>query len=511
MAWKLLVNSVDKTSTIAQPSTPQITLSLNNRGTAKFLVLPGYVPSKYDDVQIYAQDGVTKLFGGIVLKRTGQPFGPNAATTQMAIGVEVTDYQVYGDWCFSTRTYTSAPTLKTVLQDLVTDCLGTYGVTLDAAQVTGPTLTGFTGWSNTKVSDAWRALYTATGYVLRIDANKAMKMFVPGTDAAPFSTTDATPHCMSLDWADSDFQSTNTIILQCGTAGAADFTDSQTATGNGSQTVFTFPAASPITTGLPTHRPYTLDGGGGTIHVGGVVKHETTDYTWTVNQATATSTLTMVVAPGVGVVIDFLRQIQQPFTVIATTGASPPRTTFASDPNVVTVPAAVTEANQMLTTLGGDPRQANCQSLDIGWLPGQLWTINVTTRGINANFTIGDVNIMLVSDSYWVYKFFGNETVNYQGNAVDKWRALLGGSAGSGGSVLATGGTGGAGGGGGTTAPGGSNTDVQFNDSGSFGGDANFTYQKTTHSLTAGLSCAITAASPESCIAMGDGCSVADS
>jgi hypothetical protein len=41
-----------------------------------------------------------------------------------------------------------------------------------------------------------------------------------------------------------------------------------------------------------------------------------------------------------------------------------------------------------------------------------------------------------------------------------------------------------AGGGGGT--PGGSNTQVQFNDAGSFGGNAQFTYNKTTNSLTVG-------------------------
>tara|TARA_R110000823_G_C15892479_1_gene496139 strand:+ start:425 stop:1036 length:612 start_codon:yes stop_codon:yes gene_type:complete len=40
------------------------------------------------------------------------------------------------------------------------------------------------------------------------------------------------------------------------------------------------------------------------------------------------------------------------------------------------------------------------------------------------------------------------------------------------------------GGGGGSTSPGGSNTQVQFNDGGSFGGDAGFTYNKTTNSIT---------------------------
>tara|TARA_B100000963_G_scaffold200260_1_gene174416 strand:- start:9115 stop:11082 length:1968 start_codon:yes stop_codon:yes gene_type:complete len=40
------------------------------------------------------------------------------------------------------------------------------------------------------------------------------------------------------------------------------------------------------------------------------------------------------------------------------------------------------------------------------------------------------------------------------------------------------------GGGGGSTSPGGSNTQVQFNDSSSFGGDSDFTYNKTTNTLT---------------------------
>lgn len=38
--------------------------------------------------------------------------------------------------------------------------------------------------------------------------------------------------------------------------------------------------------------------------------------------------------------------------------------------------------------------------------------------------------------------------------------------------------------GGGSGTPGGSDTQVQFNDGGSFGGDANFTFNKTTNRLT---------------------------
>lgn len=42
----------------------------------------------------------------------------------------------------------------------------------------------------------------------------------------------------------------------------------------------------------------------------------------------------------------------------------------------------------------------------------------------------------------------------------------------------------GGGGGGGSTSPGGSNTQVQFNDGGSFGGDSNFTWNKSSDTLT---------------------------
>ena len=45
-------------------------------------------------------------------------------------------------------------------------------------------------------------------------------------------------------------------------------------------------------------------------------------------------------------------------------------------------------------------------------------------------------------------------------------------------------GTGGGGGGGGSTSPGGSDTQIQFNDGGSFGGDSGLTYNKTTDTLS---------------------------
>jgi hypothetical protein len=71
------------------------------------------------------------------------------------------------------------------------------------------------------------------------------------------------------------------------------------------------------------------------------------------------------------------------------------------------------------------------------------------------------------------------------------WTLTLPTSAGTNGYYLQTDGAGNttwaAGGGGGGGSPGGSNTQVQFNDSGTFGGDTGFTYNKTTDAVTIGV------------------------
>lgn len=75
-------------------------------------------------------------------------------------------------------------------------------------------------------------------------------------------------------------------------------------------------------------------------------------------------------------------------------------------------------------------------------------------------------------------------------DAAGTWTMKLPTSAGTNGYYLQTDGAGNtswaAGGGGGSGSPGGSNTQVQFNDSGAFGGDADFTWNKTTNALTVG-------------------------
>ena len=83
-------------------------------------------------------------------------------------------------------------------------------------------------------------------------------------------------------------------------------------------------------------------------------------------------------------------------------------------------------------------------------------------------------------------------------DAAGTWTMKLPTSAGTNGYYLQTDGLGNttwaAGGGGGGGSPGGSNTQVQFNDAGSFGGDTGFTYDKTTDAVTIGVASTSTGA-----------------
>jgi hypothetical protein len=56
--------------TVILPAFAVAILTLNDRARATFYTEPGYEPTRYHEVLIYAQDGTTKLFGGVIRRRT---------------------------------------------------------------------------------------------------------------------------------------------------------------------------------------------------------------------------------------------------------------------------------------------------------------------------------------------------------------------------------------------------------------------------------------------------------
>jgi len=144
------------------------------------------------DAEITVREYGTKIFGGYITGIRERGFdGPNG----MSIVVETTsaDYKVAATRRVVNETLTygspvgSPPTLtlKEVLEVIVPTYLGDYGITLDPAQVDGPSLDPVV-YVDRVLKDVLDELSVLTGYVWDIDVDKVFRMFAIGDEAAPF-------------------------------------------------------------------------------------------------------------------------------------------------------------------------------------------------------------------------------------------------------------------------------------------------------------------------------------
>lgn len=429
MAWRATIGGDDHTADLHQESGVAIELPLNERASASFVCRPGYIPARFAEVVLYAQDGSTPVFGGVVLSRAVQ--GAVYGATPMFCAVTCGDYATYADWCYTTQDYTTGPTLKAVLQDLIADNLAAYGVTLHASQVTGPTLAAFS-WYRKRVSDALRELSDRTGYVWRIDASKQLRMVVPGSEAAPVTLTDAGPNCRDLTWRDTDDQPANTVTLACGPTGTGTVRQQWIADGIASSWVTDLEAVNPPPPLVEIDDGVTPYLGTVSIGAGGQFQWDAATHTLSLGTAALPAAGTKIVLGGSVALGDHWDTpgytTQYPFTVTATTGASPVIEYQAAAPDVLTLAAAQEMADGLLEQLDQQPRELSWLSGTSGWAPGQLATIDLTGRDFDATAIITAVSIHLVSDTWWEYTCQATENAKYTGSYLDQWREMTGGS-----------------------------------------------------------------------------------
>lgn len=441
MAWKLTVGGVDKTSSVESTRTTQIERVLNERSRMQFSTRPGYVPARFAEVVAYKQDGVTPLFGGVVTGRGSADFGDPGANPFYTDN-ECGDFFTYFDWAFVSLSYAADVSLETVMNDIVAALPASFGITVDAAQVTGPLLAAFT-WERKRASDAARELSDRTGYVGMMSPLKAWKMFIPGTDPAPFALTDGNPHCRSFHWRDSDRIPANTVTVIAGPSGAALATQRWVADGIATSWVTDIAAADPppplvqIDNGVT---PYLA-----TVGTGGMYEWDTATHTLSLGTDTLPAAgTTIVLGPSLAAGDPFETNgftASYPFTVTETTGATPAIEFQQAYPDVVTFAQAREIALGLLAQLDQQPREIDVLSVDAGWAPGQALSVALTAR-LTASFVITGDTITLTTDLFWVYQFGATESATYQGSYLDQWRALTGGSS-SGVSSVSGGGGGG--------------------------------------------------------------------
>lgn len=409
MAWALWINSADCTKSVDRDAQVALEFMLNERATARFTCLSSLVPSRFQEVQIYDQDGTTLLFGGLIAQRqsTERP-GKHSLYRTVC---DCADYGLYADWCYQTKTYSSSVTLSSVLADLVTDQLGQYGVTLCSSQVDGPGLAPFS-WTSYRVSDALRELANRTGYVWQVHPDKSLELFIPGSLAAPHSLAGNDLTTLDAHWRDPSDLPVNQVVLSCGPTGTAWLEQQWVASGSEDEWVTDIPAGGPTAGYVTVNSVYCTVGAGAM-------------YEW--SQALSKLSLGWANTPAAGQVIALNYVAQYPFRVTAGSGGSPTIQAQYTAADITAYAQGVEYAQGILAQIGSVSGEVVIRSKATGWQPGQAVPIVLSDRDLNGTYVLTSVRMSLTSDTRWLSELEAVDATVYQGSYLQKWREMSGG------------------------------------------------------------------------------------
>ncbi len=142
----------------------------------------------FSDV-VVVEDGVTIFAGTVTQARergVGGPVIDSDGNPQIVTTITVEDHSRIADRDTATETVAAGTLLKAFLTTLVTNHLGTFGVSLDGSQANGPALPDIS-FDTSRASEVLQALSDSTGYLWRIDYDKKLRMWLAGDLAAPFN------------------------------------------------------------------------------------------------------------------------------------------------------------------------------------------------------------------------------------------------------------------------------------------------------------------------------------
>lgn len=441
MAWKLEIDGVDRTAQIKVSDEVTIDKTLNSRSLAGFVCRDGYTPNRFEEVSIYADDGVTKDFGGIIVQRRGREIEPSHGSVFTEI--DCVDYSFYADVTFASLSYPEPTAVEDIIEDLA-ELLVPFGITYTPT-ATGLTLAGVF-WQNARVSDALRQINEATQLVFIFLPTKELIAFVPGSTAAPVSMTDATPNCLTVNWSDSDDIPYNRVVLECGPTGSAPAPRMEwIADGVVTDWVTDLPAADPppilvlIDDGVS---PYLATVG--TNDPGGMYYWDRDTHTLSLGIDTPPAAGTRIILGTTQGVDAFFSEgtyytAQYPFTVTKSTGATPVLAAFFKDETIVSLAQGNEVAQGLLDQLGQDPRKLAITTLVSGFEPGQSLTMGLTSKAVG-DYLIMSVSKVRDSNAVTYYSLDVTESSVYQPTALDNWREKLSDGSGGGGITASVGG-----------------------------------------------------------------------
>jgi hypothetical protein len=171
----------------------------NGRGRCTFAVLSSDASYRPDlDVDVVIEEDGVPIFGGLVAGVRERGAAGVKGDASIITEIDAVDYNVYTDFRIVSRTF-PAGTVEDFLTIIVAEYLGAgfYGVTLDAGQVTGPSLPelAITTMRLTELMNNVAQLTADAGepFVWRIDESKVLSMYQPTSEPAPFDIEDPLP------------------------------------------------------------------------------------------------------------------------------------------------------------------------------------------------------------------------------------------------------------------------------------------------------------------------------
>lgn len=410
-------------------------LGLNQRSTAHVVFGDGYIPDRLSEIVLYSRDGVTPVFGGIILKRNIRGLVPIVLPN--ATECECVDFSVFFDDATVTLSYDADVSVEDVIADVVDQVLGDYGLTYTPT-VTGLTMQPFS-WVDVVVTTAFKQISDKTGIVFRTSPAKEILAFVPGADAAPLAITDDNLEHFDLNWSDGERLTANTVELFCGPSGPGLVGQEWMADGIETSWVTDLPAIDPP--------PILVEVDDGvTPRYATVVPLGEGDGAFEWDRDTHTLSLGTDTLPAAGTILRLGRSpnlpdspfayytVQFPFKVrVALSPATPPIVYRENRPDCVEYHAGVDLALGILARESAPRRDLDVATDKDGFLPGQSLTVNTTSRGgLVGTFLVTAVRAHLQNAEVWDYTIPAQESATYQGSNVDQWKALTnGGSTGA--------------------------------------------------------------------------------
>lgn len=501
MAWSISIGGVIKPIQLQSLNVSQIA---NGVGPARFRVYSadGSDRAVLDAEVLIVEDSV-RIYGGVVSKvrelGVVQGYRPGIITE-----IDTVDFNTYVD----RRTISMAipgGSLLSILQ-VLEPVFTPFGVTLDAGQVTGPTLPdlAYTIRTGREVLDDIAKLTAAAGepFTWAIDAFKHLRMFQPSTVAAPFDLTGYPIREVIGDIvveAARDSSYANRITVYIPPILETNRIETFIANGTADAFVLQYTLVGWFPRGV-----IGVDAGNETVSPvgqGGQWEFDTT-----------TNTLTRVIGPPTaGAVIT--AQFDGTYTVLVDASDAGEIAAVGPWEKVYTLDALPTGttaqdlADAYLAKAVHVTQTVRYTTRHAGLRPGMSQAVVVPLRNINATAVVTDVvirddgtpllrrEVIAVIDASQTNLDRGWRTV------YTRWLTDTFGVSGNRSSAVVAGP--------GTPPTGASGAappvlSVQFNRAGALGGDASFTYEETTHSVVCGLNSSITAADPESCQVFGE-------